>query len=58
LDRHQNQDAGVVSANVENLKPLRVQVAVEGLGEHLIGGYQGVEDLGRSERDIEVHIVG
>ena len=37
------EDCGVVPADVEDLEPLQVEVAVEGLGKHLIGSYQGVE---------------
>jgi hypothetical protein len=46
LGRFQGQDAGVVAADVEHLVALYVQVAVEGFGKHLIGGYQGVERPG------------
>ena len=55
------QDRGVVPADVENLEPLQVQIAVEGLGEHLIWCYQGVEGPGadgESGEEIEVHIMG
>jgi hypothetical protein len=29
----------VVAVDVEDLKPLQIQVAVEGLGEHIVEGY-------------------
>lgn len=37
---------GVVSPDIEDLELLQVQVAVEGIGEHLIWGYQGIEGPG------------
>ena len=40
------EDGGVVSADVEDLEPLQVQIAIQSLGEHLIWGYQGVEGPG------------
>ena len=40
------QNGGVVPADVDHLEPLQVQIAIEGLGEHLIWGYQGVEGPG------------
>ncbi|MGD0952557.1 MAG: hypothetical protein ABR985_09205 [Methanotrichaceae archaeon] len=44
------QDVGVVPADVEDLEPLQVQVAVKSLGEHLVRGHQGVEGP-RAKRD-------
>jgi hypothetical protein len=40
------QDPIVVVADAENLIAIQIQIAVEGLGEHLIGGYQGIEGPG------------
>jgi hypothetical protein len=40
------EDGGVVPAYVEDLEPLQVQVAVEGLGKHFMGSYPGVEEPG------------
>ena len=48
----------MIPADVEDLEPLQVQVAVEGLGEHLIWSYQGVEGPGAEGdggEEIEVH---
>ena len=44
------EDRGVVAADIEDFVALQVQVAVEGLGEHLIGSCQGVEGPWSEER--------
>ena len=46
----------MVAADVEDLEPLQVEVAVECLGEHLIWGYQDVEGPG-NKRDGGVDMV-
>ena len=51
----------MVPADVEDLEPLQVEVAIKSLGEHLIWGYQGVEGPGAKGdggEEIEVHTIG
>jgi len=55
------QDSGVVAADVEDLEPLQVQVAIQRRDEHIIRGHQGVEGSGaKGDRgeEIEVHTMG
>jgi hypothetical protein len=55
------EDCGIVPADVEDLEPLQVRVAIQRRGEHLTWGYQGVEGPGmegNGREEIEVHAVG
>ncbi len=57
----QAQDREVVPTDVEDSVALQVEVAVEGLGEHLMRGYQGAKGPGAEgdeREEIEVHIIG
>jgi hypothetical protein len=52
---------GVVASDVEELVALQVQVAVEGLGKHLMGSYQGAKGPGAQGdggEEIKVHGMG
>lgn len=55
------KNGGVVAGHIEHVKPLQVQVAVQGLDEHLSWGEEGVEGSG-TEGDgrvkLEVHGIG